>query len=1211
MSVEYRILGPVEVDLDDGRPAPVPRGRARGLLCLLLVYRREAVTADQIVDALWADAPPANARNAVQVVVSRLRAAIGVDAVGSTAAGYTLAVDPAAVDADRFEALARRGRDEAADGRAREAAATLRAALELWRGPPLADVAGAAFAQPEVARLEALRLQCTADRIAADFATGAEVAGELEALVAEHPLDERLRELLMRALYRAGRQADALAVYRDARTALLGGLGLEPGPALRELEAEILRHEVESPRPATPVLDDRRQVTCVFAGLDIAHASPELDPEAIQRAVAGYHAAVMAVCGRHGGTVCDLRADGALLAFGVPVAREDDPLRAVRAALELVADGGVRAVGISTGVVVASTGAGDAEVFGRPVTEAEALARGRSGVHAAASTWRLVDHAGDGEREPDGSVRVERLSDDAPAIRRQLDRPLVGRRDELDVVFQAHAQAGAEQAWVVVTVAGEPGIGKSRLAAELPAALPDGTVVVTGRCPPYGEGTTFRPLRDIVLQACGGRPLGELPEALDVPSEIVERVAALAGLGPGPAGDEAPWAVRRFLGALARDAPVTVVVDDVQWAEPGLLDLLESVVATSGSGPGLLVCLTRPGGGEAWAAAASRHVHLDLGPLSPSESRALLDQLGGTDAARERIAEAAAGNPLFLEQLATYVDERLDDGDLPPAIHAVLAARLDSLEPGERAALCYGSIQGDEFGVGSILALADGASLPEIEVACAALVRRGLLTEDDALRFRHSLIRDTAYASLSKAARARLHERHATWLAGRSDAGPDIEAQVGSQLEAAWRCARDIGAEGADDLAVRARAALAAAARAAHRRGDLRGEIGLLERAARFDQQPPEERAELLPALAAALFAAGSFERAAAVAEEGVRAGRAAGAPRASARAVVERERLRVYQGQATTDTARSLQIVDRALDTLSALGDDLGVARAHYLRCELVWMGGDPEAGHASAERMLEAARRAGSGFEASAAVGFMAWALVQGVTPVAAALERCDELAGRFAGDRVAQLEVAGFRAVLEAMAGGFDAARAGMASSREGLAELGLRQACAYMALFDAQLETLAGDGAAAERAVRDAERITAETGDRWFQATVRVDLAHALLRQGAWRDAAAAVAEIDALPAPSDAEWVVKRLSARALLAAHRGALDEALDDARAAAAAADVTKLLTFRADAHRTLAEVLALAGDGPAAEAAGREALRLYEAKGNAAAAARPISVG
>ncbi|MGH3076499.1 MAG: AAA family ATPase, partial [Gaiellales bacterium] len=339
-------------------------------------------------------------------------------------------------------------------------------------------------------------------------------------------------------------------------------------------------------------------VTCVFARLDSAAGSLELDPEALQRELAGHHTAITTVCERHGGTVCDLRADGALVAFGVTAAREDDPLRAVRAALELVAEplvagGGVRAVGISSGVVVASGGAGVAEVFGRPVTEAEALARGSVGVHAAASTWRLVEHAGDGERQPDGSVHVERLADDAPAIRRQLDRPLVGRRNELDVVVQAHAQARAEQAWVVVTIAGEPGIGKSRLAAELPAALPDGTVVVTGRCPPYGEGTTFRPLRDIVLQACAGRALGDMPVVLDVPSGIVERVAALAGLGPGPAGDEAPWAVRRFLGALAREAPVAVVVDDIQWAEPGLLDLLDSVVAPPGSSPGLLVCLTR------------------------------------------------------------------------------------------------------------------------------------------------------------------------------------------------------------------------------------------------------------------------------------------------------------------------------------------------------------------------------------------------------------------------------------------------------------------------------------------------------------------------------------------------------------------------------------------------------------------------------------------
>ena len=1214
MNAEYRILGPVEVDLGGGRLAAVPRGRARALLCLLLVHRGESVSRERIVDALWGADPPANARNAAQVVASRLRAAIGEEAVRSTGGGYAIAAGPESVDADRFETLAARGRDELAQGQAREARASLGAALELWRGPALADVAAEPFALPEVARLEALRLRCTADRLAAELAMGRDVVGELEALVLEHPLDEGLRELQMRALYRAGRQADALAAFRDTRRALLDGLGLEPGPSLRALEAEILRHEVERPprRAAGAGAGDqeRRRVTCVFARLHTPDAGGDVDPEALQATVAKYHALVSAVSDEHGGTVCAVRIDGALVAFGIPAAREDDPLRAVRTALALEArtrelgDGLASAAGVSTGIVVAAGEAGGADIFGRPVTEAEALARGRAEVRVAGSTWRLVEHAGRGVPEPGGSVRVEGLLDDAPAIRRQLDRPLVGRRAELDVLRAAHTRAREDGRWVHVTIAGEPGIGKSRLAAELPAVLPAGSAVASGRCPPYGAGTTFRPLRDIVVQVSAGRPLATLPAVLGIAPAIVERVAALAGLAPGPAGDEAPWAVRRFLGALSREQPVTIVIDDIQWAEPGLLDLLGSVARSTDAGPGVLVSLTRPDAGAGWAAGVSRRVHIDLPPLSEGESLALLDHLGGAAAARDRIAAAAAGNPLFLEQLATYVDERPGEEDLPPAIHAVLAARLDALDPPERAALCYGSIQGDELTIGSILALAQGAPLAEIEDACAALVRRGLLVQDGTLRFRHALVRDAAYASLSKAARARLHQRHAEWLAGLGDAHPDIETQVAGQLEAAHRCARDIGAPAAADLAARARDALAAAARTAHRRGDLPGEIGLLERAVGLDRGPPAERAELLAALAAALFAAGSFDRASEVADEAVDAGRAGDSPRAHSRALVERERLRVYQGQAGLDVRRSMQIVDSALETLRALGDDLGTARAHYLRCELVWMGGDPEAGYASAERMLDAARRAGSGFEASAAVGFMAWSLVQGVTPVPDALERLNQLADRFAGERVAQLEVAGFRAVLDAMHGRFDAARAAMADSRAGLAELELSQACAYMALFDAQLETLAGDAAAAERAVREAERITSETGDRWFQATVNVDLAHALLGRGAWPEAESVVQAIDALPAPSDAEWVMKRLSARALLAAHAGALDVALAEAQAAVSIADETRLLTFRADAHRTLAVVLALAGDEPGSASEAREALRLYEAKGNAASA-------
>jgi tetratricopeptide (TPR) repeat protein len=811
----------------------------------------------------------------------------------------------------------------------------------------------------------------------------------------------------------------------------------------------------------------------------------------------------------------------------------------------------------------------------------------------------------------DGTYRLDGLVRDAPAIRRRLDRPLVGRGRELDALRAAHARASDERAWVLVTVLGEPGIGKSRLAAELPAALPAAATVLQGRCPPYGEGTTYRPLRDVVVQACGGNSLAETAARLGLGSDVAECVAATVGLAPGSAGEEAAWAFREFLGACSRELPVAVVIDDVHWAEAGLLEFLDAVTASSSAGPGLLVCLARPELRESrpeWAQDSGRRILLELGPLSAAESRRLLADAGGRLAAgdRERIAATAAGNPLFLEQLATYIGERHGSGDdLPPAVRSLLAARLDLLAPAERAVLCYGSIQGDGFTAGSLHALAQGAPLAEIEGACEALVWRDLLVGGETLAFRHGLVRETAYDALSKAARARLHERHATWLAALADPPPDTDARIGHQLEAAYRWVCDIGAPGRAELAVRARGALANAARLAHRRGDLRGEIGLLERAIRFTEAPPIERAELLPALAAALFAAGSFDRATEIAEEAVRAASELAAPVVHARALVERERLRVYQGQATIDIDASLRVVDRSLEALTGLGDDLGAARAHYLRCELVWMGGDPEAGSASAERMLECARRAGSGFEASAAIGYMAWSLVQGVTPVSAALERCAELEASLAGDRVARLEVAGYRGVLLAMAGRLDPARREMAASRGGLAELGLRQACAYMALFDAQLEMLAGDAPAAERAARDAERITAETGDRWFQATVRVDLALTLLAQAAGPEAQAAVRAIDAIPAPADAEWVLKRHRARALLAASTDDLDHAMREGRAATAAAAGTNLIGFRGDAHRTLAEVLVLAGDDDGAAGAAEEALRLYEAKENAASAA------
>ena len=250
LSPSFEILGPIQARLADGSVAPLPRGRVLSLLALLLVERGAAVHADRIVDELWPAAGPRHARNAVQVLASRLRGVIGEQAVVSEGGGYALRVPDGAVDADRFEDALAAGRLEAAVDPA-SAAVTLQHALALWRGRALADVRDEGFAHPEVARLEELRLACLAERIDAELACGghALLTAELERLVRQHPLCERFRAQLMVALYRVGRQADALAEYRSARLALAEELGLDPTPELRALEAAILRHELPAPPP--------------------------------------------------------------------------------------------------------------------------------------------------------------------------------------------------------------------------------------------------------------------------------------------------------------------------------------------------------------------------------------------------------------------------------------------------------------------------------------------------------------------------------------------------------------------------------------------------------------------------------------------------------------------------------------------------------------------------------------------------------------------------------------------------------------------------------------------------------------------------------------------------------------------------------------------------------------------------------------------------
>ena len=254
--MEFRVLGPFEV-CEGEQALEIGAGKQRALLAVLLLRSGEVVSTDRLIDALWDEDPPASALNSIHVYVSQLRKTLGNGHLETRGHGYLLALDSEELDLGRFERMLGEGRALLAEGEAERAAEVLRAALALWRGPPLSDFASEPFARGEIARLEELRLSALEERVEADLALGrhAELVAELEALVHEHPLRERLRAQLMLALYRSGRQAEALAAYQQARSMLADELGLEPGRSLRELEGAILRQDSQldpAVEPSTP-----------------------------------------------------------------------------------------------------------------------------------------------------------------------------------------------------------------------------------------------------------------------------------------------------------------------------------------------------------------------------------------------------------------------------------------------------------------------------------------------------------------------------------------------------------------------------------------------------------------------------------------------------------------------------------------------------------------------------------------------------------------------------------------------------------------------------------------------------------------------------------------------------------------------------------------------------------------------------------------------
>ncbi len=645
--LEFRILGPLEA-YASGRQLRLGGVKQRSVLAILLLHANEVVASGSLIDQLWDDAPPETAPSALQVYVARLRKLLepggaSADSVIRTRApGYLIALEPDQLDLDRFERLVEEGRRAVREARAEDAAAGLRAALALWRGPPLADLASEPFARGQTARLEELRAAALEERIEADLALGrhAELVGELHALVADHPFRERLRAQLMLALYRSGRQAEALGAYQETRRVLVEQLGIEPGLQLRELEAAILRQEpalvlpsTAMPELARPQLSDlpagdrlepgsadrsgltRKTVTLVVAEAAVTNAREGgLDPE-VRRGVLGRYAeTVSSVLPRYGGSIAHSRGGTLIAVFGVPTLHEDDALRAVRAAVEL-REAAVRLgveleqergmeldvrFGIDTGEVVAGdpTLAGEL-VSGEVLTVAGRLAQsaGPGEILMGDSTSRLVrdvvraESTGSLPSSATHELPVWRLLEVAAPGEPGLDRlgaSFVGRERELLLLDGALERARAERACHVFTVLGSPGVGKSRLVHEFTDGLGAEALVLRGRCLAYGE-SAFWPAIEIVRQAAGITPedgaqearakiAARLRQGEAEEGEITTPLVALIGLADALADSrEAFSAFRRLLEELARERPLVVVVDDLHWAQLSLLDLLEFV----------------------------------------------------------------------------------------------------------------------------------------------------------------------------------------------------------------------------------------------------------------------------------------------------------------------------------------------------------------------------------------------------------------------------------------------------------------------------------------------------------------------------------------------------------------------------------------------------------------------------------------------------------
>jgi class 3 adenylate cyclase/tetratricopeptide (TPR) repeat protein len=976
------------------------------------------------------------------------------------------------------------------------------------------------------------------------------------------------------------------------------------------------------------VREERRVVTVLFCDVvGSTELGEQLDSETLRRLLARYFEHMKGLVERHGGTVEKFIGDAVMAVFGIPVAHEDDALRAIRAAsdmrtallelnVELERDYGTTLelrIGVNTGEVV--TGTEERLATGDAINVASRLehAAEPDEILVGETTVRLVGAAVElepieplslkGKRERVAAWRLIAIRTEAA---RQSDSPLIGRAREMEVLQGAIVRVRSEPRCELVTVIGAAGVGKSRLVADFLAELD--VPVVRGRCPAYGNGITYWPIVNVIKQLDSI----ELDVALE-PGEAAAIRGLLANEGTATTVDIAS-AFSSLLSASAQEQPLVVVFDDIQWGEDVFLDLVEHLIERCATAAILVVCMARPeliDRRPGWTGA------VELDPLTPEQARKLVDtRIGDRDVPaglRDRVVTAAGGNPLFVEEMTSML---VESGGVeivvPPTIQALLAARLDQLDIDERSLLERAAVEGEIFHRGAVAALAQEA-IP-LDTVLRSLIEkefvrpeRAQLGTEAAYRFRHLLIRDAAYESVPKATRAELHVRYVAWLEDNSTGFVELDELIGYHLEQAHNYRIELAPANAETRALGGRASdrLADAGRRSAMRWDLRAAIALLDRAAALLPADDPRLLKLLPELANALMHAQELDRAETVLAAAIEGAAAAGDSSAEAHALLSSLELKWRRDPG----AVSATLVDEAMRAVRIFendGDARALAQSWLLLSNVYRDQFEMTACQEALAQAIGHARQADDIAAESLARVNYGLALMSGPAPLPEV--------GRYQQENLTWAGVNGSTRVeaaslvlggrIQAMLGDFSKARALIERGRALFEDLGIVWALVAVANWTGEVEELAGDLEAAESQYRRALTICETTGDRRRQQPLLFSIARLADIQGRPAEAAELAPLYKETATTDDRLLQVTRRCWRARLLARSGKARGAQQITQQAIELAPPPEAALDRGRILGDAAEIFALADNVDRATRILDEAQRLWERKGSPAAA-------